>query len=324
MVGAFIGAPVPGKLVASMRTRGATTRRRAPEGDLAWGLALALGLGLSGCLVELDRQISCGDGYVDFAAGEECDPADVDSFIDACRDTRRPEGFAACDPVKCTIIDTREQCMVCGDGFVDGDEQCDGDNLDGRKCRGALQCTSDCRFDYSECDLCGNGVRDLGEECDPRFAEDILPNDLLCEHVPPLQGIAYTSGRITNCSDCQWDRSTCGYCGNGVRDGELPVAPGGVTAPEEWCDPNGGTFDIGRLEAEMGTCETPGQRRNVGCGDDCRHFVERPGEERCCWDKNQDCPGPDETTRCCYEYDHPTEDPCEEFFEGPSLRRVCR
>lgn len=50
---------------------------------------------------------------------------------------------------------------VCGNGIVEGEEECDGDDLDGEdcdflvggldECTGALRCNSDCTFDASAC-----------------------------------------------------------------------------------------------------------------------------------------------------------------------------
>jgi hypothetical protein len=144
------------------------------------------------CLLRLDNEISCGDGYVDRRAGEECDPAVPASFEDACPS---PLGTAACDPDTCTLINDIEQCSVCGDGIVDIDrgEECDGDSLNGNACpggNGALQCGQDCLLDFSECDACGNGVLDPGEECDYANVGG-LATERLCagsvdDEVPPL------------------------------------------------------------------------------------------------------------------------------------------
>jgi cysteine-rich repeat protein len=61
----------------------------------------------------------------------------------------------------------------CGDGHVrTGHEECDGVDLDGRDCRalgftgGALECTGGCAFDTANCTLCGNGIVEPDEECD--------------------------------------------------------------------------------------------------------------------------------------------------------------
>ncbi|MFH2006080.1 MAG: DUF4215 domain-containing protein [bacterium] len=63
----------------------------------------------------------------------------------------------------------------CGNGQLDGSEECDGAELGGQSCQslgldvGTLGCTSDCTLDHSGCrapDTCGDGVVDPGEVCD--------------------------------------------------------------------------------------------------------------------------------------------------------------
>jgi hypothetical protein len=63
---------------------------------------------------------------------------------------------------------------VCGDGQVNGSEQCDGPNLGGQDCAslgyagGTLACSPLCQFDTSGCSnqACGNGVIEGAEVCD--------------------------------------------------------------------------------------------------------------------------------------------------------------
>src|SRR5690606_30542439 len=66
---------------------------------------------------------------------------------------------------------------VCGDGVVEGAEDCDGTDLGGRTCgdegfaSGTLACASDCTFDTSMCEdepgpMCGDGTREGSEACD--------------------------------------------------------------------------------------------------------------------------------------------------------------
>ncbi len=56
---------------------------------------------------------------------------------------------------------------MCGNGKIDGDEDCDGDELNGESCAsatmnaqpgGTLGCRSDCRFDTSDCTEGGGGT----------------------------------------------------------------------------------------------------------------------------------------------------------------------
>ncbi len=64
---------------------------------------------------------------------------------------------------------------LCGDGVANGDEECDGSDVDHETCEhlglgpGPLGCKADCSFDLSGCtpgDLCGNGAIDGAEQCD--------------------------------------------------------------------------------------------------------------------------------------------------------------
>ena len=82
---------------------------------------------------------SCGDGYVNLAAGEQCDTGGVDT--------------ASCDGSTCKI-------SICGDGHTNAaaGEQCDTGGVDTASCDG-LKCTSS---------ICGDGYvnRAAGEQCD--------------------------------------------------------------------------------------------------------------------------------------------------------------
>lgn len=61
----------------------------------------------------------------------------------------------------------------CGDGVINGDELCDGEDLGDATCasvgvpgNGELLCNPECAFDTSQCVKCGNGDLDPGEDCD--------------------------------------------------------------------------------------------------------------------------------------------------------------
>ena len=94
-----------------------------------------------------------------------------ESFVRACSEIGRPDGTARCDEELCMIVNDLDQCAVCGDGEVDGEEECDGTNFAGEQCPlgdDRLRCTSECTLDDSLCNKCGNGVVDADEECDVR------------------------------------------------------------------------------------------------------------------------------------------------------------
>ncbi len=92
----------------------------------------------------------------------------------------------------------------CGDGVVEGVEQCDGANLAGQSCSslgyagGALQCAGNCTFDTSQCSNCGNGVIDSGEQCDGANLAGQT-----CE------SLGFPGGTLQCGADCQLDSSGC-------------------------------------------------------------------------------------------------------------------
>ena len=105
---------------------------------------------------------------------------------------------------------------ACGDGVLEGVEECEGANLDGQSCTslgyagGELRCLPDCTFDKDVCTegACGNGVVDEGEDCDGAelgFAS--------CE----LEG--FVGGGTLGCNpDCTFDTRDCSRCGDGAVD----------------------------------------------------------------------------------------------------------
>ena len=145
----------------------------------------------------------------------------------------------------------------CGNGEVDPDEVCDGDNLNGETCSslgfgdGELACHSSCQaFDVSLCgapETCGNGEIDGPEVCDG----DNLAS-ATCE------SLGYGPGTLSCLPNCgAFDTSQCGgtaTCGNGEIDG-LEVCDGENLAGK--------------------TCEDFGyQSGSLACASNCRSFDE--------------------------------------------------
>ncbi|MFO7567608.1 MAG: hypothetical protein R6X02_33500 [Enhygromyxa sp.] len=239
----------------------------------ATATALVIGVAI-GCLGDLPRGRSCGDGWWD-PEHEECDPTSKDrSWVEACRD----DGFvrdAECDPVTCELRASEMDCSECGDGIASGTEECDGDDLRGSACpggSGVVRCTDQCTLDFEQCPaVCGDGIVSGIEECEPSLScasdedcgEGRVCYQLLGECVPSNGGFSpnlscsyydttaigtnriidkpYVSGNIWRCTDeCLFGRNDCGFCGDGVRDGAYVdvVHPGGSVAPfpGEFCD----------------------------------------------------------------------------------------
>lgn len=298
--------------------------------------------GLYACTLQPNLAIACGDGYTDVRAGEECDPEDEDSYIGACAGTSRPDGDARCDPTTCTIINDSEQCAACGDGIVDGDEECDGDNLAGKRCPsgdGAVQCV-DCKHDFSLCDGCGDRIVDpeQGEECDKANVGGLLipracagSGTSAGEELPPLPSpinMPYTYGEAFMCTDeCKLSRLRCSYCNNGQRDDPTRLDEAGNLSPRELCD--GDIVDLDAMferHSENNCWSVADARPNLACADDCLGFEARPGEPDCCKKSGGNCPMPTDSLRCCYEYAHPeATQPCVGFTDAKGqMLSICR
>lgn len=122
----------------------------------------------------------CGDGVLSEHDGEECDGTEFNDlfFEPTCKlygcisGTLRCSSSCKIDLSHCTgCPDT------CGDGNIDGSEECEGSDLGGMTCQdldcsdGTLRCNDQCAFDLSGCrgcswTQCGNGLAEVGEECD--------------------------------------------------------------------------------------------------------------------------------------------------------------
>lgn len=309
--------------------------RTPNRGALFWTLLATIGLA-PGCLLELETAVSCGDGFVDRAAGEECEPELPETFLAACEETRRREGNGACDPQTCTIINSMEQCGVCGDGFVDTElgEECEGDELNGQACpggKGTLLCQPNCQFDQSLCESCGNGVLDEGEECEPTMIPGFgsqrpcAGGDGLAKLEPIYGGKDYASGTTSRCNedDCTWDRSSCGFCGDGIRDISPILVPPSTMGATERCD--GADKDFDRLEERFSDnfwCPADDEIPNAACVDSCDDFVLR--EPQCCKKRGERCADTIfDDIKCCYAYDNPEDtEPC--VFAAGGFQRVCK
>ncbi|MBC8070866.1 MAG: hypothetical protein IAG13_21240 [Deltaproteobacteria bacterium] len=234
-----------------------------------------LGVGL-GCTIDLAHRIACGDGYVDPAAGEECDPQVPESYERACH-SEYGGGVGGCDPTTCTLLVNDVQCAFCGDKEVnlhpgqsaeretdsdvgesedsgtDGDvlEACDDDDLDGALCPDGVsrpRCRDNCTLDESNCPTyCGDGDPNGKEECDPD-PEDVSTRQQEC--APDLLGAGGVESpyvtkhrygsRTTTCNPdtCRWNRLGCSYCGNRERSNEPLLLEHGSDVYEdpEVCD----------------------------------------------------------------------------------------
>lgn len=201
----------------------------------------------------------CGDTIID--SGEECDRWNLNGT--ACSDLMsiRVEGELACDD-QCHF-DTSD-CYLCGDGSVNGPEECDDGAASSDTVPNA--CRSDCVLPS-----CGDYVTDSGEECDDGDGtygsnSDVMPDACRTNCMDPWCGDGIIDVGHSEQCDLGPDNGapgvTCNswclfaYCGNGIVDvgEECDWGPDNDDATPDSCREN---------------CDLP------GCGDD----VEDTGEQ---------------------------------------------
>jgi hypothetical protein len=279
---------------------------------LSWGGLLAVAAAQACTLDLVEPRISCGDGFTDQRAGEECDPDDPPSFENACAQTELRWGKADCDAETCKLKVEPEQCCECNDGAITPacGEECEP-SLPVPGCPGGwpgMRCNADCTLDVGACPQC---------ECTPgAMVDDLADGPLACGEIDPFViGRPYTDGSVGWCgADCYYDRSGCSYCG----DTRLDLTPQplwyDIATSPEWCD--GDRIDETKLVAAGLTqlveqCEMlPNARPNVSCNERCDGFVIDPSEPPCCVREYAACPAAEDPVRCCFELAHDGATPC--------------
>lgn len=146
---------------------------------------------------------SCGDGYVDVAAGEECDSgagnSDSGNCLTTCKLAKCGDGHihlgveqcdngtiadsAACNGATCTVA-------ACGDGIVNiaAGEQCDAGGTSDSSTRNMSVSAGvkRCKAAY-----CGDGYTNIsvGEQCDTSGVDTATCNGLTCKTTACGDGI---------------------------------------------------------------------------------------------------------------------------------------
>jgi len=151
----------------------------------------------------------CGNGKVDISAGEQCEinqlsGATCSSLINPVTGLPYyPDGGV----LDCTLCQyDYSRCAVCGDGRIDGLEQCDSTNMNQQTCAtqgftsGTIQCSNTCRLVTTGCSTCGDSIRQGNEQCDK---SDL--NGKTCQTVVGPSA----SGTLTCNSDCTFNTLLC-------------------------------------------------------------------------------------------------------------------
>ena len=174
-----------------------------------WGLSLVAGVLVGACtepvLDYCDKDNpACPAGMWCDVDAKTCRPSDAGLLLDGLPLNQ--------DTSPDLMLDGKQP--GCGDGELNGNEQCDGIKLGGKSCvdlgftGGALSCNSDCTFDTSTCTKCGDDSLNPGEQCD---GQDL--GNQTCE------GLGFDGGTLSCKSDCSFDTAACHKCGDGAKNG---------------------------------------------------------------------------------------------------------
>ena len=207
----------------------------------------------------------CGDGEI--SGGEVCDGANVG--IATCQSLSLGSGtlscLAGCDGYNTAGCDIQQ---VCGNGTIEGLEQCDGDTLGTASCEtagfhtGTVSCNADCTLNTSGCyQYCGDGIRNGLEDCDG--------NAMGAESCASL---GYYFGTLTCDATCNYSTESCfQHCGDGIINGT------------EECDGNDlagqDCFDFGHYSGSL-SCDADCNIDTSTCAGICGDGV-RNGFEAC-------------------------------------------
>jgi hypothetical protein len=171
--------------------------------------------GTLGCTPQckLDTSLcgECNDGVVEKSLSEDCDFGSMGPIInDTCMSLGYPTPGSPGCLTNCKY--DLAPCQ-CGDGKIEGMEQCDGTDLNGHTCAsegftaGTLSCDATCKLVTTSCTKCGNGVAEPGEQCD---GTDLGGHTCVSE--------GFVGGTLGCDASCKLVTTGCTKCGNGVVD----------------------------------------------------------------------------------------------------------
>ena len=264
----------------------------------------------------------CGNGIRE--GNETCDGNDFGGeTCSSLTGGQLTQGMLSCS-ADCSTIDAG-QCYQCGNGSVEGPEECDGTDFDGESCsiqtagslpEGSLTCVGGClQISAASCSNCGNGTREGAEVCDGQDfglqtctnqTQGLLTQGALnctnnCTVVDPGQCYQCGNGTVEGAESCETtdlDGQTCNTVA-GHTDGALGCNTGCLTFDSSDCHSCGNGLIEGpevcdgpNLGSPPETCDSQYglSQGTLGCGMDCRDFD--PGQ---CFDcGNQTAEGPEE------------------------------
>jgi hypothetical protein len=210
---------------------------------------------------------SCTDGTPALAANAQCargtDPSGP-SIIIAPPD-RLPETFRTLFVSSQTFLySCNAQCVLeyCGDGVLNGDEECDGTAF-----KSGFSADATCNQNTCKVESCGDGMITGTEDCDGAGMKSGFPKDATC-----------------NQTTCKAE-----YCGDGALNVEKEECDGTLIKPGF---PQGATCNQPTCRVNVvNSCNNwPPPPSDLSCQSDKDCWVEEPDKNLCedCWECNCD------------------------------------
>lgn len=208
----------------------------------------------------------CGDDTLN--NDEDCDGDDLGPATCVSIGQGFIGGDLACDGACAFDVSGCTAPPDCGNGVIEGTEECDGADLDGATCEsrnfdsGTLACTGGCAFDESDCQTCGDGEVSGSEVCDGANLG-----------AGSCTGLGHDGGTLSCAANCfSFVQDACSDCGDGIV--ESPEVCDSSMFPGQSCTSNG--YEGGSLTCN-GTCGGVTFGNCWICGDGIAH-------------PNQNCP----------------------------------
>lgn len=250
----------------------------------------------------------CGDGLVNPAAGEKCEPGQ-EQAASCTKDGRSGSIAQVCKP-DCKGWDDKKDAKCetgkCGDGVVQAPEACDDGPLNGAY----GHCNTSCsKKDF----FCGDGKKSPNEKCD---CKDLNGQYFLNGVTAPAleNGVdnfpACGSPSDKNTPSCAWDCSGPGpRCGDGIINGD-EICDGGFQEFKGYCDPDpnktgcNGISDCPADKCVASACSLTSKK----CSSDtdcevskCQHFCPKPEQmnHRVC-NSNNPADASDDAAACTW------------------------
>lgn len=222
---------------------------------------------------------ACGDGYVDEAAGEQCEDGNN-------------VAFDGCEPTTCTFTCTEDG--MCDDGAsCNGVETCNASThacdmgtppAEGTSCSTAMIAMGVCRLEECVPAGCGNGVVDGGEDCDDM-------NDVEGDGCDNDCTFSCTMDAECSDSDVCTGEETCDLASHTCVAGTAMTCDDGVACTSDECDPvMGCQFPLIDMDMDGHAAESLG-----ACGTDCDDMRDdvNPDQQEQCDAVDHDCDGSD-------------------------------